>query len=74
MQRNRESAHQSRQRKKMQVEELTRRCDGLQQQNTYLSGMSCLMPRVCRQAAHVTRHHLLLWQRQPSMLDAERTR
>ncbi|KAK9832201.1 hypothetical protein WJX74_002645 [Apatococcus lobatus] len=39
MQRNRESAHQSRQRKKMQVEELSQRCDGLQQQNTYLSGM-----------------------------------
>ena len=40
MQRNRESAHQSRQRKKMQVEELSQRCDGLQQQNTYLSGMN----------------------------------
>lgn len=41
MQRNRESAHQSRQRKKMQVDELSRRCDTLQQNNTYLSGPHC---------------------------------
>ncbi|KAK9804121.1 hypothetical protein WJX73_001080 [Symbiochloris irregularis] len=39
MQRNRESAHNSRQRKKLQTHELDRRCQELQTLNTHLTGM-----------------------------------
>lgn len=38
MLRNRESAHLSRQRKKMQLEEVEQRCQNLQTQNTQLTG------------------------------------
>lgn len=40
MQRNRESAHYSRQRKKMQSGELEKRCQDLQAHNTHLTGLS----------------------------------
>ncbi len=37
MQRNRESAHQSRQRKRMQMDEVEQRCEQLKQQNSQLN-------------------------------------
>ena len=46
MQRNRESAMQSRQRRKMQLEELERRNTELQTQNAHLTGVSPLLLHV----------------------------
>lgn len=63
MQRNRESAHQSRQRKRMQVEEVEQRCEQLKQHNSQLNqlvgrltaetiGLKQQLVHVCQQTGH----------------------
>lgn len=53
MQRNRESAHYSRQRKKMQTNELERRCQELQAHNTHLMGMPSLQRQAARHCLRI---------------------
>lgn len=63
MQRNRDSAHQSRQRKRMQLEEVEQRCEQLKQHNSQLNQLvGCLtaenmtlkqqLVNVCHQTGH----------------------
>lgn len=63
MQRNRESAHQSRQRKRMQMDEVEQRCEQLKQHNSQLNqlvghltaeniGLKQQLVHVCQQTGH----------------------
>ena len=63
MQRNRESAHQSRQRKRLQVEEVEQRCEQFKQHNSQLNqlvgrltaenmGLKQQLVQICQQTGH----------------------